>query len=245
MYKKLSIPVVQPTRGLALKRGLAIALCGGAALLAGCASTSDSIVTGPVSVAATARPPAIERVATGGIYHPSSFNSPFSGRRKPHQVGDTLKVDITENMSASNKAKTDASRKNTIAAKGPKTGSGGGLLASLLDLDLEASGSDSFNGDGSSSNSSSFKGQMAASVINILPNGNLVVAGERSIAMNGDIKTLRFSGVVDPHDLRPNNIVASADVVNAKVEIAGRGDVSEAGHRTWLQRVLTNSLAIW
>lgn len=234
-----------PTLYFQSTRHLAFALCVSAVLLTGCASPPDSIVQMPVAVTATPRPPAIERVATGGIYNPSTFNSPFSGRRKPHSVGDTLKIDISESMSASNKAKTDASRKNAIASKGPGTDSGGGFLASLLDLDVTASGSDSFNGDGSSSNSSNFKGQMAASVINILPNGNLVVAGERSIAMNGDIKTLRFSGVVDPHDLKPNNIVASADVVNAKVEIAGRGDVSEAGRRTWLQRVLTNSLAIW
>lgn len=220
------------------------ALGAAVALLAGCASR-DTIVTTPVSVVPVQRPPAIERVATGGIYNPATFNSPFSGRRKPHSVGDTLKVEISENMSASNKAKTDASRKNAMASKGPGTSSGTGFLASVLNLDASASGSDSFAGNGSSSNSSSFTGQMAASVINILPNGNLVVAGERSIAMNGDIKTLRFSGVVDPQDLKPNNIVASADIVNAKVEIAGRGDVSEAGHRTWLQRVLTNSMAIW
>lgn len=221
---------------------LPAALC--AALLAGCA-TNDTIMTTPVSVPPTQRVAAIERVNTGGIYNPATFAAPFAGRRKPHNVGDTLKIEIAESMSASSKAKTDASRKNTIASKGPGTDKGTGFLASLLNLDVEASGSDSFNGDGSSSNTSSFTGQMAASVINVLPNGNLVVAGERSIATNGDIKTLRFSGIVDPQDLRPNNIVASADVVNAKLEVAGRGDVSEAGRRTWLQRVLTNSLAVW
>jgi len=213
--------------------------------LAGCATREPTLITVPVSAAPTQRPPAIERVATGGLFNPANFNSPFGGRRKPHNVGDTVKIEIAENMSGSNKAKTDASRKNNIAAKGPGQGANGGFLASLLDLNVTASGSDSFNGDGSSSNSSSCRGQMAASVINVLPNGNLVVAGERSIAMNGDIKTLRFSGIVDPQDLKPNNIVASADVVNAQVEIAGRGDVSEAGRRTWLQRVLTNSMAIW
>lgn len=222
--------------------GLAAACC--AALLAGCAST-DTILNGPVSVPPMPRLASIERVNTGGIYNPATFSGPFSGRRKPHSIGDTLKVEISESMSGSNKAKTDASRKNSITAKGPGTNSGTGFLASLLNLDVEASGSDSFSGDGSSSNSSSFTGQMAASVINVLPNGNLVVAGERSIAMNGDIKTLRFSGIVDPRDLQPKNIVASADVINAKLELAGRGDVSEAGHRSWLQRVLTNSLAVW
>ncbi|KAF1045005.1 flagellar basal body L-ring protein FlgH [Xylophilus sp.] len=212
-------------------------------LLAGCAS--DSLVTGPVGAMPLPRPAAIERVATGGIYQAATFNSAFTGRRKPLAVGDALKVEISESMSATNKAKTDASRKNTMVAKGPGGSSDVSFLHKLLNLDASASGSDSFNGDGSSSNSSSFTGTMAASVINVLANGNLVVAGERSISMNGDVKLLRFSGVVDPQDLKLNNTVASADVVNARFEIAGRGDVSEAGRRTWLQRVLTSSMAIW
>lgn len=217
----------------------------GAGLLAGCATSEPSIVTAPVSVAVPPRLAAIERVNTGGLFRARSFNDPFSGRAKPRNVGDSLKVDIAESMSASSTTKTDASRENEIANKGPGSNSGTGFLGSMLNLDAEASGSDSFKGDGSTSNTSSFTGQIAVSVINVLPNGHLVVAGERSMAMNGDVKTLRFSGVVDPRDLRPENIVGSADVINARLEVAGRGDTSEAGQRSWLQRVLTNSLAIW
>ncbi|WP_051303211.1 flagellar basal body L-ring protein FlgH [Comamonas composti] len=198
-----------------------------------------------MSVSATPRLASIERVNTGSLFHKSSFNDPYNGRAKPRSVGDTLKVDISESMSASSTAKTKSSRENAIANKGPNADSKSGFLGSLLNLDAEASGSDSFTGDGSASSSSSFTGQIAASVINVLPNGNLVVAGERSIAMNGDIKTLRFSGIVDPRDLRPQNIVGSADVINAKLEVLGYGEASEAAQRSWLQRLLTNSLAVW
>ncbi|MDR2323926.1 MAG: flagellar basal body L-ring protein FlgH [Acidovorax sp.] len=222
---------------------LSIFLCSG--LLTGCSTTEPSIVTAPVSVAAPPRQAAIERVNTGGLFRARSFNDPFSGRAKPRNVGDSLKVDIAESMNASSTAKTDTSRENEIINKGPGSNSGTGFLGSVLNLDAEASGSDYFKGDGSTSNSSSFTGQIAVSVINVLPNGYLVVAGERAISMNGDVKTLRFSGVVDPRDLRPENIVGSADVINAMLEVAGRGDTSEAGRRTWMQRVLTNSLAIW
>ena len=87
--------------------------------------------------------------------------------------------------------------------------------------------------------------RIAATVTQALPNGNLVVAGERSVALNGGVRTLRFSGVVDPKDLASGNVVASADVANARLEVAGQGDVSEAASRNWLQRVLTNSLSVW
>lgn len=221
----------------------AAALC--AHLLTGCSTSEPSIVTAPVSVTAPPRLATIERVNTGSLFRASTFNAPFGGRAKPRHVGDSLKVDIAESMNASSTAKTDASRENEIINKGPGSNSGTGFLGSMLNLDATASGSDTFKGDGSTSNSTSFTGQIAVSVINVLPNGHLVVAGERSTAMNGDVKTLRFSGIVDPRDLRPENIVGSADVINARLEVAGRGDTSEAGQRSWLQRVLTNSLAIW
>jgi flagellar L-ring protein precursor FlgH len=51
--------------------------------------------------------------------------------------------------------------------------------------------------------------------------------------------------VVDPKDIKDGNVIQSADVVNARLEMVGQGDVSESSSRTWLQRVLTNSLANW
>jgi flagellar L-ring protein precursor FlgH len=114
-----------------------------------------------------------------------------------------------------------------------------------LNQNDSASGSSSFNGNGTSKNDSSFNGQLAASVINVLANGHLIIAGERTIALQGNGSTLRFSGVVDPKDIKDGNVIQSSDVVNARLEMVGQGDVSDASSRNWLQRVLTNSLAIW
>jgi flagellar L-ring protein precursor FlgH len=86
---------------------------------------------------------------------------------------------------------------------------------------------------------------LEATVINVLPNGNLVVAGERTIAMNGGMSGLRFSGIVNPRDIQAGNIVASSDAANPRLEIVGRGDVSDAASRSWIQRVLADSLSFW
>ncbi len=92
-----------------------------------------------------------------------------------------------------------------MSTKGPGVkGVGSGIIRSLLNLDASASGSDSYKGNGKTTDVSSFTGQLTATVINVLPNGNLVVAGERSVALNGGVRTLRFSGVVDPKDLAQN-----------------------------------------
>lgn len=217
-----------------------------AALLAGCASSTPPTVPGPLAVAPPQAPMFLERPSNGAIYQPGmNPNSLFSADRRPSAVGDTLKVDIDESLKASQKQSTDTSRDNKLAVKGPGGSSRVGAIERLLNLDASASGSDSFKGDGSTQTDNSFTTQMAVSVINVLPNGHLLVAGERSMGFNGGVNTLRFSGVVDPRDIKPGNIVASADVVNARLEVAGKGDVSEAASRNWLQRVLTKTLTVW
>ena len=217
-----------------------------AALLSACAGPPVSSVPGPLLVQPMQPATYLERAPNGAIYQPHMQTaSLFSSERKPRQIGDTLKVDIAESLRASQKLATDTSRDNKLAVKGPGGSKAGGLLGAILNADASASGSDAYKGSGQTENSTSFAAQMAASVINVLPNGHLVVAGERSMAFNGGLSTLRFSGVVDPRDIKPGNVVTSADVVNARLEVAGRGDVSDAGQRSWLQRVLAQSLSVW
>jgi len=188
----------------------------------------------------------LERPSNGAIYQPGmNPNSLFSADRRPSAVGDTLKVDIDEGLKASQKQSTDTSRDNKLAVKGPGGSSRVGAIERLLNLDASASGSDSFKGDGSTQTDNSFPTQMAVSVINVLPNGHLLVAGERNIGLNRGVNTLRFSGIVNPRDIRPGNVVQSRDVVNASLESVAQGDVSEASSRSWLQRVLARTLSVW
>ncbi len=216
--------------------------------LLGCASQPESPVQGPLYVPPVPTPNYVERANTGSLFQPNTTAAfLFTGQQVPRRVGDTLKVDISEAISASNKLSADATRENKLAVKGPGNGANvaGGVLKGLLNLDATASGSDAFKGQGSTENTSSFNGKMAVSVVNVLGNGHLVVAGQRTIAFNRGATTLRFSGVVNPNDIRTGNVVASSDVVNANLEAVGEGEVSDTASRSWLQRVLTKSLAVW
>lgn len=215
-----------------------------ALLLTACASAPPSIVQGPVTAPPPQRPVTIERVATGSLFPPGGA-SLFSGRQKPRNIGDTLKVDISESLKASNTTKTNTARESSFSSKGAGNASENNLLRSLINQDVSGAGKSNFKGDGSNSSNSSFQGQLAASVINVLPNGNLLVAGERSIAVEGEIQTLRFSGMVNPSDIKDGNIIASADVVNARLEILGKGDIADNTKRNWLQRMLNNNLSVW
>jgi flagellar L-ring protein precursor FlgH len=215
------------------------------ASLSGCAE--KPLVPPPVYAAPQMSPqPYVERANTGAIFQPGMASQVlFSNDRRPRHIGDTLKIDIAEKFAATRSIKTETKRDNKVATQGPGTGDSGGLFKKLLGLKANAAGSDSFDGSGHADNHSEFTGQLAATVINVLPNGHLVVAGERSLAQNGGSSTLRFGGIVDPRDIQPGNVVASADVVNAKVELVGAGELDEAGSRTWLQLFLTEKLRIW
>ena len=218
-----------------------------AGALAGC-SSPPTLVQGPVSVRPVPPPSYAERTVTGGIYRANLGNvSLFSDQRKPQAIGDTIKVDISEALDASSVVNSVNSRENAVASKGPGMNSNslGSLLKGLANMDATASGSDSFTGKGNSQNTAKFNARLSAYVINVLSNGNLVVAGERSMSFNGTLNTLRFSGVVNPLDIKAGGIVASGDVVDAKTELVGSGGTADTASRSWLQKLLTDGLAVW
>ena len=216
-----------------------------AVALAGCQS-SQSIVSGPTMV----QPPypvAVAERTPGSLYRPETFANIYQDTPLAHKIGDKIKIEIAETSTASSDSNTKFSRSNSVQTKGPGTSNDktNTLLKGVLNLDAEASGSDDFDGQGKTDNTNSLTGTMSATVINVLANGNLVVAGERSIAFNGQVNTLRFSGVVNKNDLKKDNVVASEDVMDAHIEYAGKGLVSDSSSKTWLQKLLSNSLLVW
>ncbi|MFL6696496.1 MAG: flagellar basal body L-ring protein FlgH [Vitreoscilla sp.] len=229
-------------RRLAALSALAVA-----GVLAGC-GTSQPLVQGPVSVRPVPPPNYAERTVTGGIYRGNMNNvALFSDQRKPQAIGDTIKIDISESLNASSVVNSVNSRANAVASKGPGMNSNslGSLLKGLANMDATASGSDSFTGKGNSQNTATFQARISAYVVNVLSNGNLVVAGERSMMFNGTLNTLRFSGVVNPLDIKAGGIVASGDVADAKTELTGSGGTADTASRTWLQKLLTDGLSVW
>jgi flagellar L-ring protein precursor FlgH len=229
------------------RRSFSLAVSAGvaAAMLAAC-SSPQPLVSGPTSVRPVAPPSYVERTVTGSIYRADPNNvALFSDQHKPRAIGDTIKIDISETLSASNKITADNSRANTVKSVGPGSKNLTGTLGSIADLNASASGSDTFTGKGNATNANTFTGRIAAYVVNVLPNGNMAVAGERSVAFNGGVTTMRFSGVVNPSDIKAGGIVASADVVDAKLELVGSGAAADSQQKSWWQKTLTDGLNIW
>lgn len=212
-------------------------------VMAGCASAPESTVKGPFVATPSGRPDYVERVETGSLFRPH-MTSLYSGRTRPNAIGDSLKVDVAESLKASSNLGTDLSRETELNSKGPGSGPNA-FFADLLNQNMTASGGIKFNGKGVQTNTNSVQTQIMVTVVNVLANGYLVVAGERSVALQGGGNTLRFSGIVDPRDLNDSNLVSSSNVANARFEVLAAGDVSEVSRRSWLQGVLSRTLAIW
>ena len=156
--------------------------------------------------------------------------------------GDTLTITITEKVSAVQKSTSSVDRKSSVDA---------GITAlpflkssALTRASASGSGNSAFAGSGTTENSNDFSGVITATVVQVLPNGHLIVSAEKQIGVNANVDVLRFSGQVDPRAIQPGNTVASAQIANVRIEHRGRGAQAEANGIGWLARFFLNVLPI-
>lgn len=197
-----------------------------------------------VEVADTTPPPAVASAPPplpGAIYQAAAYHPLFEDRRA-RAVGDTLTVQIAEKLSAT------ASSTSSIDKSGDVSASVGTLpfMPSRWFDKAHANGSsnNTFSGKGATRNSNDFTGTVTVIVREVLPNGNLVVAGEKQIGVNDNVDVLRFSGQVDPRAIQPGNVVASTQIANVRLEQRGRGAQADAQVIGWLARFFLSVLPI-
>ncbi len=165
------------------------------------------------------------RPATGSLFQTASYRPSFEDRRA-RMVGDTLTIQIIENVSASQKSSSTANRTSSMDAG--VTAFPGAAASLLPKLSVGTSSANDFSGEGATASANTFSGSITATVVEVLPNGHLVVAGEKQIGVNQNVDVLRFSGTVDPRVVQPGSFVSSTQVANARIESRGRGAQAEA-----------------
>jgi flagellar L-ring protein precursor FlgH len=204
-------------------------------VLTGCASIQNTpeVDVVPVSAVRYAPAPAATAVPTGGLFQAASYRPAFEDPRA-RLPGDSLTIQITERINASQKSSASIDRSGELSAG---VSAFPFLKSAQLDkLNTGASSSNSFAGNGGTESANNFSGSITATVLEVLPNGHLVVAGEKQIGVNQNVDVLRFSGTVDPRQIQPGNIVPSTQVANARIESRGRGAQGEALSIGWLAR---------
>ena len=180
-------------------------------------------------------------VANGSIYQAAQYRPLFEDYRA-RLVGDSITIQIVEKISATQKSTSSIDKSGKVAAAVTALP---GLSANAFNRASAAgSSSNSFSGAGTTENSNDFSGTITAVVTGVLPNGHLLVAGEKQIGVNHNVDVLRFSGQVDPKMIQAGNVVASASVANVRIEQRGRGAQADAQGIGWLSRFFLNVLPI-
>lgn len=182
--------------------------------------------------------------ADGSVYHAGYGVALFEDVR-PRRVGDTVTVVVAESTNATKKATTSTSKDNSVDIANPtlfgqpvgfRYPGGGSLANNTLTLEQGLSSSKSFTGEGESAQSNNLTGSITAMVVEVLPNGNLRIEGEKTIAINQGDEHVRISGIVRPVDVRADNTVLSTLVADAVISYGGKGVIADASDMGWLSR---------
>jgi|UniRef100_A0A7V6A6L2 flagellar L-ring protein precursor FlgH len=162
---------------------------------------------------------------------------------RPANVGDLVTISITETAKASELANTNVSRDSGVKV-GINSLFGISLpMKSFSDKTVNASTAlegtvgNVTNGQGKTERQSSFTSFLTARVIQVLPNQNLMIQGQRNLRINNETEVVTLTGIVRPQDIDRNNTVPSTKVAEARVTISGVGVVSDKQKVGWFQRI--------
>lgn len=207
-------------------------------LMSGCAVEKTDVKTTGFE---DQQPRATADYSSGSIWQSTSAN--LTDDMKARRRGDIVTIVISETASASKESKTDTSR-NSSAGAGVKNLLGlqnAGLLKNnFADLGkiLETNYDSSFKGAGSTSRQENLKATITARVIDVLPNGNLMIEGRRNIKVNDEDQIIVLEGTIRSRDITPDNTVNSIYVADARISYSGRGIISDRQSPGWFLNIL-------
>jgi flagellar L-ring protein precursor FlgH len=145
---------------------------------------------------------------------------------KARNVGDTVEILVTLQTTAQSQG--DLNQQRSFQTNSAITGLPGKLNTAGLNPLFGAQSATQVQGKGESSNSSNLTTTLAARVIAVLSNHDLVVEAQREVFMNNQHETMFVRGVLRPGDIGPNDTAASASLANLEIELKGKGVISDA-----------------
>ncbi len=225
-----------------MKKSVAVAVM--AVFLAGCAAQNRNVGVTQIKKPRVEGIPKVKKsppmyASAGSIWVDSSFYRDLRAKK----VGDIVTIIVRERArsrdSGSVESKKDSSFKTIIKSLF-------GIKDEVSDITglkdptnlLDLSSSYSYKGSGKSEQSSYLETKITAVVTQVLPNGNLVIEGKRTILVNGERKIVGIRGVVRPYDIAPDNTVSSEYIANAEIVYEGKGVVSKSQSPLLFTRLL-------
>ncbi|MES2297819.1 MAG: flagellar basal body L-ring protein FlgH [Pseudomonadota bacterium] len=201
--------------------------------LSGCASVPTTIVQRPTS--ARPLPADLAAPANGAIFQVAQYRPLFEDRRA-RQIGDMITINIVEKTSAVKAGASSGNKSGTLNFSAP------GPLAARLGATVGATSANKFSDADNQTASNTFTGSIGVTVTEVLSNGNLIVAGEKQIAMNKGVEFIRFSGMISPDSIGTGNTVSSTQVADARVEYRTNSQIDRAEATAMVSRFFQSVL---
>jgi flagellar L-ring protein FlgH len=181
--------------------------------------------------------------ATNGAIYQAGREVILAENPVAHHVGDIVTIVLNEQTAAQKSATTTTSKNTSVTMPGstllgkPVTINGNPILLNNIDDATK------FAGQGASAESNSLTGFLTATVLKVLPNGNLLISGEKQIGLNQGKEYVRVTGVIRPIDLAADDSIPSYRVASAHITYSGKGAIADANTQSWLSRFFNSPWA--
>ncbi len=193
--------------------------------LAGCVPSTN--IREPLTATPNMDRPAV-LPANGAIFQAGMNDRPLFEDRRARRVGDIVTISIVETTAATGKSGVTLENTGTLAITTPAMPGGAAGKSSVKSgIKNDASGSNTFSGT------------LTATVTEVLPNGNLRVAGEKQVSIRYSDEYVRFYGVVNPDDISGTNTVLSTKVADVHLEYKGATNLDGAAVTSMFARIFT------
>ncbi len=152
------------------------------------------------------------------------------------RVGDTVTIRLEERTNASKSSSTTTSKSTSVDLPGPTIAGRPVTVNGTEVLNMSVENETEFDGQGDSSQSNRLDGDVTVTVARKLPNGNLLVRGQKWIQINQGKEYVRIQGIIRPIDIEPDNSLPSSKVADASISYGGQGALADANTKGWLAR---------
>lgn len=213
-----------------------LSVCAGIMLIAatGCSSMMGPKPDDPDYAPAMPEDTVANIVPDGSIFSNARTNSLYTDI-KAHRVGDIISVELNESTSAKKNASNSNSKTSSAELDALQIG-GKPVSIHGYNTSVGMGGSRKFDGSAKASQSNSLQGHISVSVIKVLPNGSLVVRGEKWVMLTNGNEYIRITGIVRSEDVNADNTVSSQKIANARIQYGGTGDFSDSTEQGWLSK---------
>jgi flagellar L-ring protein precursor FlgH len=173
------------------------------------------------------------QIQTGAIYSQANASFLYSDRTAS-RVGDLITINLNESTNATKNADTEIKKSDANKFEPTISGRIPSWQGNPITFDVDADRN--FKAESDTAQANSLNGTITVTVAQVLPNGNLLIKGEKWLTLNQGNEFIRISGIIRPEDISTENTISSNRVANARISYSGTGALQQANEIGWLSQ---------